>query len=190
MQKSLRLFAAARSRQTRRQTAVGLQTQRSDSVFHSAAEISAHLVIRRHCVTLILCSDLLKNQNDHDAFRQIIHPKPNDSLSPSHAPSRSSLKRRLVLKDLPGIGMVERSLFRAGFSRPKPFFNQQLNLSRWPQFCDHSVTSADVRLNVGAAGHSSTDSGDLKVAKVRIFSSPHSPKARSTALMERRRFSD
>jgi hypothetical protein len=35
------------------------------------------------------------------------------------------------------------------FSRPKPFFNQQLNLSKWPQFCDHSVTSANVRLNVG-----------------------------------------
>ena len=35
------------------------------------------------------------------------------------------------------------------FSWPKPFFNQQLNLSKWPQFCDHSVTSADVRLNVG-----------------------------------------
>jgi len=26
---------------------------------------------------------------------------------------------------------------------------QLLNLSRWPQFCDHSVTSADVRLSVG-----------------------------------------
>jgi hypothetical protein len=38
--------------------------------------------------------------------------------------------------------------FQAGFSGPKPFFNQQLNLSRWSQFCDHSVTSADVRLSV------------------------------------------
>jgi hypothetical protein len=31
----------------------------------------------------------------------------------------------------------------------KPFFNQQLNPSRWPLYCDHSVTSADVRLSVG-----------------------------------------
>src|SRR6266849_10246204 len=30
-----------------------------------------------------------------------------------------------------------------------PFFNQQLNSSRWPVYCDHSVTSADVRLSVG-----------------------------------------
>jgi hypothetical protein len=35
------------------------------------------------------------------------------------------------------------------FFEPKPFFNQQLNLSRWPIYCDHSVTSADVRLSVG-----------------------------------------
>ena len=42
--------------------------------------------------------------------------------------------------------------FSAVFSEPKPFFNQQLNSSRWPQFCDHSVTSADVRLNVGHIG--------------------------------------
>src|SRR6266704_2040666 len=34
-------------------------------------------------------------------------------------------------------------------SEPKPFSNQQLDSSRWPQFCDHSVTSADVRLSVG-----------------------------------------
>ena len=33
------------------------------------------------------------------------------------------------------------------------FFNQQLNSSRWPQFCDHSLTSADVRLNVGFDPH-------------------------------------
>ena len=30
------------------------------------------------------------------------------------------------------------------------FFNQQLNLSRWSIYCDRSVTSADVRLSVGA----------------------------------------
>jgi hypothetical protein len=39
----------------------------------------------------------------------------------------------------------------SGISRLKPVFNPQLSLSRWPQFCDHSVTSADVRLNLGNA---------------------------------------
>jgi hypothetical protein len=29
------------------------------------------------------------------------------------------------------------------------FVFQQLNFAEWPQFCDHSVTSADVRLSVG-----------------------------------------
>jgi hypothetical protein len=43
---------------------------------------------------------------------------------------------------------VERSLFRAVFFEPKPFFIQQLNPSRWLIYCDHSVTSADVRLSV------------------------------------------
>ena len=62
----------------------------------------------------------------------------------------------------------------SGYSQPISLFGQLLNVSRWPQFCDHSVTSADVRLSVGAAGLSSTDPGDLKVAKVRIFSSAHS----------------
>ena len=38
----------------------------------------------------------------------------------------------------------------SGFFGPKPLFNQQLNSSRWPCYCDHSVTSADVRLNVGS----------------------------------------
>jgi len=41
------------------------------------------------------------------------------------------------------------SLFRAGYSQPISLFGQLLNVSRWPQFCDHSVTSADVRLSVG-----------------------------------------
>src|SRR5437588_7457148 len=36
-------------------------------------------------------------------------------------------------------------------NRPNYFFNQQLNSSRWPIYCDHSVTSADVRLSVGFA---------------------------------------
>ena len=41
------------------------------------------------------------------------------------------------------------SLFRAVFFEPKPFPNQQLNSSRWLIYCDHSVTSADVRLIIG-----------------------------------------
>jgi hypothetical protein len=41
------------------------------------------------------------------------------------------------------------SLFRAVFFERKPFFNQQLNASRGPLYCDHSVTSADVLLSVG-----------------------------------------
>jgi hypothetical protein len=32
---------------------------------------------------------------------------------------------------------------------PNHLFNQQLNSSRWPIYCDRSVTSADVRLSVG-----------------------------------------
>src|SRR5437660_12688487 len=36
-----------------------------------------------------------------------------------------------------------------GFFGPKPFFSQQLNSSRWPLYCDHSVTSADIRPSVG-----------------------------------------
>jgi len=39
--------------------------------------------------------------------------------------------------------------FSAVFFQPISLIGQQLNLSRWPQFCDHSVTSADVRLSVG-----------------------------------------
>ena len=41
-------------------------------------------------------------------------------------------------------------LVRAGFFAPKPFFGQQLSSVRWPHYCcDHSVTSADVRLSAG-----------------------------------------
>ena len=37
--------------------------------------------------------------------------------------------------------------------RRQPFqIFQQLNFAEWPQFCDHSVTSADVRLSVGLEG--------------------------------------
>ena len=49
---------------------------------------------------------------------------------------------------------------RDGVEPPTPAFSaayyqliflviQQLNFSEWPTFCDHSVTSADVRLSVG-----------------------------------------
>src|SRR5439155_18934259 len=40
-------------------------------------------------------------------------------------------------------------LFRAAYYQPIPIIFQQLNSTKWPQFCDHSVTSADVRLSVG-----------------------------------------
>src|SRR2546422_7939906 len=41
---------------------------------------------------------------------------------------------------------------RDGVEPPTPafsVFNQQLNLSEWPNYCDHAVTSAGVRLSVG-----------------------------------------
>jgi hypothetical protein len=41
------------------------------------------------------------------------------------------------------------SLFSAGSDQPIHLIGQSLNLSEWPQFCDDSVTSADVRLSVG-----------------------------------------
>jgi transposase InsO family protein len=44
---------------------------------------------------------------------------------------------------------LTRRLFRAALYRPNQHFNQQLNSSEWPIYCDHSVTSADVRLRVG-----------------------------------------
>src|SRR5438874_13375343 len=39
--------------------------------------------------------------------------------------------------------------FSAALFRPNCVFNQQLNFSKWPIYCDHSVTSADVRLRFG-----------------------------------------
>jgi len=39
--------------------------------------------------------------------------------------------------------------FSAALFRSNRVFNQQLNLSEWPNYCDHSVTSADVRLSIG-----------------------------------------
>ena len=36
--------------------------------------------------------------------------------------------------------------FSAALSKPNHVFNQQLNSSEWAIYCDHSVTSADVRL--------------------------------------------
>jgi hypothetical protein len=38
------------------------------------------------------------------------------------------------------------SLLRAAYYQLIPTILQQLNSAEWPQFCDHSVTSADVRL--------------------------------------------
>ena len=51
--------------------------------------------------------------------------------------------RELVARD--GVEPRDASLFSVFFG-PKPFFSQPLNSSRWPIYCDHSVTSADVRL--------------------------------------------
>ena len=52
--------------------------------------------------------------------------------------------------------MIENMVARDGVEPPTPAFSelipaifQQLNFAVWPQFCDHSVTSADVRLSVG-----------------------------------------
>jgi len=42
-----------------------------------------------------------------------------------------------------------RQVFRAAYYQLIRLVIQQLNYAEWPQFCDHSVTSADVRLSVG-----------------------------------------
>ena len=39
-----------------------------------------------------------------------------------------------------------RQPFQAAYYQLIPLVLQQLNFAEWPQFCDHSVTSADVRL--------------------------------------------
>jgi len=44
-----------------------------------------------------------------------------------------------------------RQPFQGCVLRLIPIIFQQLNLAEWPQFCDRSVTSADVRLSVGLA---------------------------------------
>jgi len=59
---------------------------------------------------------------------------------------KAKLKGELSAEDFAAF-----SLFRAGYSQPISLFGQLLNVSRWPQSCDHSVTSADVRLSVGSA---------------------------------------
>jgi hypothetical protein len=48
-----------------------------------------------------------------------------------------------------GVEPPNASLFRAAYYQRIPLVLQQLNFAGWPQFCDHSVTSADVRLSVG-----------------------------------------
>jgi hypothetical protein len=59
--------------------------------------------------------------------------------------------------------IVEVVVARDGVEPPTPVFSglrsiglttfsiNKLNSSRWPIYCDHSVTSADVRLSVGFA---------------------------------------
>src|SRR6266436_5691164 len=47
------------------------------------------------------------------------------------------------------------------------------NLSRWPQFCVHPVTSADVRLNVGKSSETLTRTDDVERLQVpRVESIP------------------
>ena len=48
-----------------------------------------------------------------------------------------------------GVEAPTTSLFRAAYYQRIPLVLQQLNFAEWPQFCDHSVSSADVRLSVG-----------------------------------------
>jgi len=50
----------------------------------------------------------------------------------------------MVARD--GVEPPTPSLFRAAYYQRIPLVLQQLNFAEWPQFCDHSVTSADVRL--------------------------------------------
>jgi hypothetical protein len=68
---------------------------------------------------------------------------------PWAAPLSGIAHQPLVSKLEDAAETVERSLFRAAINGPNHPFNQQLNSSRWPIYCDHSVTSADVRLSVG-----------------------------------------
>jgi hypothetical protein len=53
------------------------------------------------------------------------------------------------LKQIPLKVKAPSSLLRAADYRLIRLVFQQLNFAEWPQFCDHSVTSADVRLSVG-----------------------------------------
>jgi hypothetical protein len=41
------------------------------------------------------------------------------------------------------------AFFRAALYQLNSLVLQQLNFAEWPLYCDHSVTSADVRLSVG-----------------------------------------
>ena len=50
----------------------------------------------------------------------------------------------------PGTELNRRRQPFQAYSPSYPRFVQQLNFAEWPQFCDHSVTSADVRLRVGS----------------------------------------
>src|ERR1700746_2448943 len=60
----------------------------------------------------------------------------------------------------------------SGILSAQALFNQRLNLSRWPQVCDHSVTSADVRLSVGNRNrelrYRNTSRSELEVRTTRV----------------------
>src|SRR5258705_13842056 len=55
----------------------------------------------------------------------------------------------MILVAREGVEPPTTSLFRAAYYQLIPAIFQQLDFAEWPQFCDHSVTSADVRLSVG-----------------------------------------
>jgi hypothetical protein len=77
---------------------------------------------------------------------------------------------------------------RDGVEPPTPafselFFNQQLNSSTWPQFCDHSVTSADVRLaSAPNLSRTSVRGLDLLARVARQRPALHLPQDRQSAL--------
>ena len=64
-----------------------------------------------------------------------------------------------------GSGTPDASLFRAAYYQRIPLVLQQLNFAEWPQFCDHSVTSADVRLSVGPRTQKRGEANSSKPSK-------------------------
>jgi hypothetical protein len=86
------------------------------------------------------------NTEDYEHRRSSIH-----EIS-SRCDGLTIRSKRLISDDLvarDGVETADASLFRAAHYRLIRLVFQQLNIAERPQFCDHSVTSADVRLSVG-----------------------------------------